>query len=262
MQRRDDRAEQATMPSVDAHLPVPLYVQIKEGIRESIESGELHPLDRVPSEIELAERYGVSRMTARKAVDHLVNEGFVFRQPGKGTFVAEPKIPHGLSTRLSFSASMERLGRKLRTRILTASIVQAPPHVARTLRMLDGAAAVHLRRLRIVDGSPAALHIAYLPGQFAAILEADLTGSLTKAMADLGLGVVRAQDTVEAVVASSDEARLLKIPPGSPLVRIEGVAFSADRQPLRYTDALYRGDKFRFALDPDSNADLRLELID
>ena len=77
--------------------PVPLYIQIDEELRGQIESGELGPLAQVPSETDLAERFSVSRMTARKALDRLVADGMLFRQPGKGTFVAPTKIAHGAS---------------------------------------------------------------------------------------------------------------------------------------------------------------------
>lgn len=250
------------MTQVNSKLAVPLYLQIKEELRAAIEAGTLRPLERIPSEFELAERNSVSRMTARKAIDHLVNDGIVFRQPGKGTFVAEPKLSHGLSTQLSFSASMARLGHAVTTEVINAVVVRAPAHVARMLNLPGGAATVYLRRLRVVGGMPAALHASYLPGLFGAILDQDLTGSLSEAMAAVGAQVATARDTVEAVNASEDEAGLLGVAPGAALVLVEGVAYSAGGEPLRYTEALYRGDRFRFAVASDGPVDLQIELID
>ena len=100
--------------------PVPLYIQIDEELRGQIESGELGPLAQVPSETDLADHFSVSRMTARKALDRLVADGMLFRQPGKGTFVAPTKIAHGASQGLSFSAAMAAQGLSCETRVLEA----------------------------------------------------------------------------------------------------------------------------------------------
>lgn len=233
---------------------IPLYLQIEEEIRDLVRSGELGPLAQVPSEIELSERFEVSRMTARKALDGLVRDGILFRRQGKGTFVAPAKIGHDISTKLSFTAAMRALGLRHGTTVLEAGIAPAPKGVSPSVGESEGAPVVFLRRLRSVEGEPAAIHLAYLPSRFAGILEGDLTGSLTDLMAGVGARVARSQDTAEAVPATGEEARLLGISPGAPLIRVEGVAFSADRQPLRYTEALYRGDRFRFSIDT-TNAD-------
>ena len=110
--------------------PVPLYIQIDEELRGQIESGELGPLAQVPSETDLAEHFSVSRMTARKALDRLVADGMLFRQPGKGTFVAPTKIAHGASQGLSFSAAMKAQGLRCETRVLEAESIKAPSNVA------------------------------------------------------------------------------------------------------------------------------------
>jgi GntR family transcriptional regulator len=239
---------------------VPLYIQIDEELRSTIRSGELSPLSQVPSEVELAERFGVSRMTARKALDRLVGDGILFRQPGKGTFVAAPKIVHGPSQQLSFSAAMRSLGLSIETRVLDAGSAPAPGGIGLEFGLPRGTRVVFLRRLRVVEGEPAAIHLSYLPPRFAPILDRDLTGSLTELMASLGAEVEEARDTIEAVLARGDDARLLGVASGSPLVRILGLAYSSSLEPLRYTEALYRGDRFRFGVDTTRPPDLRIEL--
>jgi GntR family transcriptional regulator len=117
---------------------------------------------------------------------------------------------------------------------------------------------VLIKRLRIVDDRPVAIHTSYLPASLAHILDSDLTGSLTNAMKTLGTAVADAIEYVESVVASEDEAAILGIQPGEPLLRIEGTAYSGSGQPLRYTDALYRGDIFRFSVDTTKPSDLRV----
>jgi GntR family transcriptional regulator len=241
--------------------PVPLYVQIEEDLRSRIRSGELRPLDQVSSELELAESFGVSRMTARKSLDRLVDEGLLFRRPGKGTFVSQGKIAHSASTRLSFSHAMHDLGFRVTTRVLDAGLIPGPAAIARALREPEGNELALVRRLRLVEGQPAAIHAAFLPQRLAGLLDQDLTGSLNDLITAAGARVLHARDTIEAVTASADEARLLKIAKGAPLVRIEGVGLSAGLEPLRYTEALYRGDRFRFRLGTDGDSrDLTVEV--
>jgi GntR family transcriptional regulator len=250
--------------------PVPLYIQIEEELRELIRGTEFGPYAKLPSEAELSERFGVSRMTARKALDRLVGDGLLFRQPGKGTFVAPPKISHGPSQQLSFSAAMRALGLRHSTRVLESGMVPAPSTIALALNLPFGTPVVFMRRLRVVEDVPAAIHMSYLPPRFAGLLQADLTGSLYDLMVGLGARIDRARDTLEAVLATKEDARILQVPVGAPLVFIRGVAYSAALEPLRYTEALYRGDRFRFGVDTTRvdttrvdttrSADLRMEV--
>ena len=240
--------------------PVPLYIQIDEELRGQIESGELGPLVQVPSETDLAEHFSVSRMTARKALDRLVADGMLFRQPGKGTFVAPTKIAHGASQGLSFSAAMKAQGLSCETRILEAETIRAPSNVARALSLSSGAQAIFLRRLRLIDGEPVAIHLSYLPARLSALLDADLSGSLADLMSHVGARVERSEDRVEAVLATGEEARLLKVHEGSPLVLIRGTAYSAGNEPVRYTEALYPGGRWQFSIQVTNEVDLRPQL--
>lgn len=228
--------------------PIPLYIQIDEELRGEIRSGALTPMSLVQSEADLAERYHVSRMTARKALDRLVGDGLIFRQPGKGTFVAPPKIAHEPNQALSFSAAMRAQGLNFETRLLDSGLIQAPPEVAAALGSSSDAGVVLIRRLRLVEGEPSALHVSYLPARYTILLERDLTGSLSELMASVGPKVDWSRDSIEAVIRG-DEARLLAVPVGLPLILIRGVAFSSAMDPVRYTEALYRGDRWRFLLD-------------
>ncbi len=245
--------------ALDQDSPIPLYLQIEQRIGRAVTVGDLPPMSRVSSELELASLFGVSRMTARKAVDRLVAEGLLFRRQGKGTFVAKPKIAHGLSTQLSFGSAMTALGLVLSTTVLQQGMAPAPADAASALGMVPGGSTVYIRRLRIVEGEPAAIHTSYLPGGYGAILDADLRGSLTLAMADVGARVDSSRDSVEAVLASPEEADVLGVEVGSPLLMIEGVALAASA-PVRYTKALYRGDRFKFSVDTSQPADLRVEI--
>jgi GntR family transcriptional regulator len=238
---------------------IPLYLQIEEELRGQVESGEFGPLSRVPSEAELSVRFGVSRMTARKALDRLVADGVLFRRAGKGTFVAQPKIAHGPSQLLSFSAAMNAQGVRHRTRVLDAGMVPAPSNIARELRVPPNTPLAFVRRLRLVDDEPAVIHLSYMPARFAAVLGGDLSGSLTELLTGFGGRVTSTNDTVECVLASEQDAGILKVRVGAPLVFIRGIAYNQEMEPVRHSEALYRADRFRFRVDTTGTQDLRME---
>jgi GntR family transcriptional regulator len=236
--------------------PVPLYLQIEEELRGMIQAGELGPLARVPSENALSERFGVSRMTARKAIDRLVAEDVMFRRPGKGTFVGQPKIAHDPSQLLSFSAAMNAQGVHHSTRVLEAGTGPAPSNIARDLRLSPGSRVILVRRLRLIDDQPVAIHTSFIPARFVAILQGDLTGSLNQLMTSAGARVTSTNDSVECVLAVGEIARRLHVRAGSPLVFISGIAYSREMEALRHSEALYRGDRFRFRVDTTGGADM------
>jgi GntR family transcriptional regulator len=229
--------------------PIPLYLQIEEELRQQVDSGHLQALQQVPSEVALAEDLGVSRMTARKALDKMVADGILFRRAGKGTYVAAPKIAHIASQQLSFSASMQALGLRHSTVVLSAGIADPSATVYAQLRLSPRERVIAIRRLRIVEDVPAAIHLAYLPERFSSLLQHDLTGSLTALMAAVGAVVVVADDTLEAVQAASEEAHLLKVKTNCPLIKIDGTAYGQGGQPLRWSEGVYRSDRFRFRVD-------------
>lgn len=247
---------------LERESPIPLYVQIERDLRDQIEAEELKPGNRVPSEIELAKDFGVSRMTARKAIDRLVMSGLLFRRQGKGTFVSTQPIEHGLSTKLSFSAAMEALGKRHETRVIEAERVAAPRHVAKALEVGVRSQVIRIERLRLVEGEPVALHDTYLNISYSSILDENLERSLNDAMIRVGARVANAKDVVSATLADELTARCLGLDTGAPILRIIGTGFSDAGEPLRYTEAQYRGDRFRFDVSagPPSQVDFDISL--
>ena len=244
-----DQGRQSGAGTVSPRSHVPLYIQIEQDLRHLIDSGELAPLDRVPSEIEMSTRFGVSRMTARKSMDRLVTEGVLFRQPGKGTFVAAPKINHDPASQYSFSAAMSALGLTVRTKVLVSGIVNGAEHVTRALGVPTRGRVIFIRRLRIVDGIPSAIHDVYLPVGLQDVLTQNLESSLTELLAFRdGVGTI-GRDSIDALAAVGEFAKLLEVPVGVPLLRKQGTVFSDKLEPLRYSESYYRADRFKFVTE-------------
>jgi GntR family transcriptional regulator len=246
---------------LDRTSPAPLYSQLEELLRGSIESGRLRAGDRIPSELELAETHGISRMTARRAVDSLVMDGLLFRQPGKGTFVAEPKMAWPGATVFSFSTAMRALGLTVTTKVLNLKLVQASPRITDDLKLLPQQAVILLQRLRFVEDKPMAIHTSYItPHMFLRLLDEDLTSRpLNAVMEEIGgLRIVSSHDYVEATLARPDEAKLLRVRQGAPMLLIRGVVRAEGDLPVRSTKALFRGDHFRFFASADNPIEVKV----
>ena len=248
---------------IDHASPTPFYTQIQDALLEQIRSGTLAPGVRIPSETKLADQFSVSRMTARKAIDGLVSRGLLFRQQGKGTFVAQHVVSYNLSTLLSFSATMRALGYAVTTQVLNQEVIPATAAVAERLQLAPGTPVVLVRRLRLVDNQPAAIHSSFLDGAtFAPILQVDLSTSslLTSIEEILPTPVTYTRDSVEAGLVEPGERALLQIAAGSPVLNVEGVAHTANGQPVRFTRAVYRSDMFRLVVTNSGaqNAVLRM----
>lgn len=238
----------------------PRYIRIADWLRTRIDEGTYAPLERVPSEIVLARRFEVSRETVRNALERLEAEGYLFRRAGKGTFVAARRIEHPGSTQASFSATLQALGLAHTTKVLTAQVLPADHHVARALGLASATPVVTVRRLRLVEGEPVALHTTCLPERYRSILEHDLTGSLQELLVRSGVPIVGSRDSLQAVHADEEDARILGVRISSPLLRIEGVGIDASGTPQRHTDSLYRGDRLRIRHDTQAPSGISWEL--
>ena len=149
---------------LDKDVPIPLYFQLKEIIEEKITSGQLEPGDLLPSERELSDRYNISRPTIRQALQELVNEGLLYREKGKGTFVAKPKIKYGFIQRLTtFYEDMERKGYKLKTKIRKQEIREAPKRIAEKLNLKTDNKVIFLDRVRYIEEEPIVRVLNFVP---------------------------------------------------------------------------------------------------
>ena len=185
---------------------VPHHRRIEQVLRERITA--MQPGDRLPSDAELVAEFGVSRMTARNAMQQLSDEGLIAREPGRGSFVAEAPTHRRSDRLMTFTREMRRRGLEPSSQVLERSLRPATGTEAATLGLPDGAAVVHVRRLRCADGRPMAIETAVLVGATASVvLDADLEhGSLHELLGRAGFVLRRGSGTIEAAAATDDDA--------------------------------------------------------
>jgi len=228
----------------------PLYEQIKSHLLERIEDGTYPPHSKIPSERTLSEQFGVSRMTVKHAIKELVFNERLYTRVGKGTFVSEPPITQQLSTLTSFTEDMASIGKTTSNRVLLAETLPATEKLAEPLDVPPGTELALLRRLRLADGVPVALESSYLHHAYCeGVLTAHDYGgaSLYAALRDdYGLQLAYAEQRIRARLATADEAALLEIEPGFPLLHITRVTFLVDDTPVEYVQSAYRGDRYVF----------------
>jgi GntR family transcriptional regulator len=226
----------------------PLYVRLKEAIRDRIGSG-MQPGDKLPSETELVETYGVSRMTVRLAMGALENEGVIVRKQGKGTFLAQPKqtVPYFGS----FLDEMAARGRSVAARLVSFEVVHPAPQVADRLGVDRTDRIYKIRRVRTLDGQSICYQVNYLPeALFPGLSHAAASGeSLHATLEGLLEGRLDdADETVEALLADPYRAELLGVEPGAALMLIERLVFDDTGRAVDLDRSFYPGQLARLQL--------------
>ncbi len=236
------------METVDKAASLPIYRQVIHALWESVQRRELRAGQRAPSERELADRYGISRMTARAALRELINDGVLYTVHGKGTFVTQAKVQQPLNRLTSFTEDMRARGLAPGARVLSQGVEPASLHVAERLRLVDGAPVVVIRRLRLADDEPMSVETVHLDaGRFESILHHDLAReSLYNILAARGVTLAWSDQWLEATIARAADSEILCVPRGSALLRIERTSYDAAEQPVEFVNSLYRADRYRF----------------
>ncbi len=225
----------------------PTYRSIELALRARLRT--MRPGDRLPSDSDLCREFGVSRMTARNAMQRLADDGLVQRIPGLGSFVVQPPSHRYADRLLAFSHEMRRLGRVPSSRLLAREIRPASNAEASALQIRPAEPVVTIRRIRKVDGVATAVETAVLVRRTSDIvMAADLeTGSLHEALAGAGLHLRRGHATITAEAATPDDARLLDVAEGDALLVERRVILDVHGRPVEATESRYPGE--RYALD-------------
>ena len=249
--------------SLSSQLPVdrtsllPFYSQIAENLRKRIELGDLKPGDQLPGEPELCRTYQVSRTVIRQALQELTYEGLIIRHKGKGTFVAQPKISEGFIQSINgLYSDMRERGQVLTSKVLVQALRPASVVAASALRIPVNTPVIEIQRLRFIQYDPLVLVTGFFPVDLcSSLLQADLRfqslyGFLEK---NANLVIDHTHSTIEASSARIEEAELLQVEAGSPLLKLQAVSYLADGQPIEYYTALHRGDRSRFEITTSRN---------
>lgn len=233
--------------ALPSSAPTPRYLRLADVLRERIAGHAVRVGEALPSERDLSERTGLSRVTVRRAIDMLLREGILSRRRGSGTYVAA-RIQQPASVLAGFSADMASRGAAPGSIWLDRRLATPTPEEAMILAVAPDDQVVRIARVRTADGEPMAIERAVLPARL--LPSPDLvTDSLYAALARLGRAPVRGLQRLQASLATQIEARHLSVPVGAAILRIERRTFLASGAPVEFTRSAYRGDLYDFVAE-------------
>lgn len=232
---------------LDNTISTPLYKQLQERLERAIETGELPAGSRLPTENELSQRYEVSRVTVRKALEELSKSGGLVRKPGKGTFIAERKIQRGLSGVLDYSDMCQMTGYTPGARMIKIALEPPTEEEAAQLHLSQGEQVLVVQRVRLANGSPTVLETNRFSEEFSFLFNENLNdASLYQLIrAHKGITFTQSEKILEIVFASAQEARYLGIPNRYPLLCIRSVIQDATGTYRHLGHQLCIADKFK-----------------
>lgn len=230
----------------------PIYHQIKEilmrDIRTDYQAGE-----KLPSEGELAMKFGVNRHTLRRAIDDLVKDGMVERRHGVGVIVVQPSIDYAIGQNTRFTATLASHGHSTTSKVLSMATIPAQGGVANRLKLALGAPVIHIETLRFVDEQPFCVIAHFLPNEHCeAVLTAYAGGSLHECLEKhYGYSLYRTESLVSAILPEPEDVRHLNMPRHEPALRVKSVNVCADRQiPIEYAVTRFRGISAQLLIRP------------
>ena len=239
--------------TVDRQSPVPYYYQIEEWIRGLIASGQLKPGGKLPAEVKLGEQLGVSRLTVRRALENLMNDGLLIRRRAKGTFVAPPRrqIPFVRDSLRSMTEEAANEGRIIGARVLAQELMPAIGEIMRALQLSWNDQVVLVHRVRLTDDTPIAIEACYYSyDRFPELLTMDLTDRSLYEILEKKYNA-RPQEAVDSFVAgiaTTEEARLLDIDKGAPVMHYTRVAMDKSGKPMEFARSVFRAEDYRFVI--------------
>lgn len=246
--RTSNQEREGAVQPLDKNGFIPLYYQIQRVLMEKIRSGELSEGDPLASEEELSRTYQVSRMTARQALHGLKASGYAFSEKGRGTFVTRPKLEKNIMHLQGFTEDMRQRGMKASSRLLEQAAVPANEELREKLKVNPGDRVLRLRRLRLADGIPMAVEESHIPlRQFPGLESVDFaTHSLYATLRErYGVRVGYADEIIEALPATREDAELLTIPSRASILSISRIILTTQETPIESACSRYRADRYR-----------------
>jgi len=230
---------------------VPKYYQLIEIIKEMIRTGKLKRGMRILSENELKEKYKVSNTTVRKAINELLHEGTIYREQGRGTFVARTVVNQELTRISSFTEDMLQRGLKPSSKVISVTVILIPPKMMSSLILNENEEVIRVHRLRLANGQPMAIQTSYIPHKFCArICDEDLTKSLTVILENrYNLRLVKAVQVLYPSLADDYYSKMLMVSKGAPVLIAERTSYLKDNRPVEFIESVYRGDRYKFSIE-------------
>lgn len=236
--------------TINPYDVIPKYYQLANILREKIEAGEWQPRTPIPSERQLEVQYNVSRTTIRQAIDYLERQGYIYREHGRGTFVSPQKLQKGMQELTSFSEDLLRRGIQPGQIIRSIEYLTPSEGILHRLELPKDARVLRVDRIRLGDNTPIGLQTTYLAideNQVLSREDIEASGSLYRLLQDkLNIIPTEADETLEVTLATPEEATLLQIKPGAPLLLTERLTYDQYRRPIEFVKILYRGDRYRY----------------
>lgn len=227
---------------------LPRYLQVMNYYIPLIKSGKLKEGDKMPTEEEICSLFNISRITVRRALDGLMQNGYIYKQQGKGSFVTTKKTDFQLDHLKGFTEEMRMLGKEATNQIITLTIITPSEKVAEILKIDVSQKIYHLVRLRCVDGCPIAIERVHLPFyRFPTLNSMDLSRSLYDILnLQFGCESYKGVQTIRAGLASEEEAKLLDILYGTAVLHIDRTTYEQNGTVFEYVESTYRGDQYQF----------------
>lgn len=237
--------------NIDFQSRMPLYFQLKEQIKQKIKEGHYKEGDLIPSEREFSDRYSLSSTTIRRALNDLVQENYLERKAGKGTFVHLKKVPRDLRKVLGFTQNMLQMGLTPSTQLISKKIQPASGFVVQSLGLPKDAMIARLERLRLADGEPMMFETRYLRMDlFPGILNQDLSGSLWQVFERAyQYRPIRHSQRIKIAQVTADTATLLGVRKGAMAFLIKGITYAESDLPLECEESYYRSDRYELAFE-------------
>jgi GntR family transcriptional regulator len=233
---------------IDRYSPIPIYQQLQEQLELLIVNGAWRPKEPLPSDNALAQACQISVMTARQSMSQLVHKGLIYREKGRGTFVSPRPLDHHLQRLEGFTEDMRERGLVSSSQILLFEVAAESGAVTANLALEPEASVLHIKRLRLVDDRPVAIHDAYLSRCDIQRDELETIGSLYTLLERKGVQLVEAYETLEAIAANKEMADLLQIECGAPLLKATRTTWDKSNTPIELVYAIYRADFYRYAI--------------
>lgn len=229
---------------------VTLHQQVFEALRERILSGDYTPHQQLPSESCLMRDFGVSRVTVRQALKDLGDEGLIYSQQGKGSFVSAPRATYNLSALLGFHEAMQGKPFVATSRVLSSQPVPAPKAVAQALHLRKADPVLEVRRVRCLNLRPVSVEVSYFPADIGDRLHGeDLSQDIFPMLERRGVGLGRSRLWIEAMPCPPAIAADLELDPGMPILQLTRLTFSALERPVDYEHLYCRGDAYQYKVE-------------